>query len=58
MKKYLNIFLAVLILFSSLFLGIAAEQKSTLEIPEGFTGIISYGSLISVPSMEKTLGHK
>ena len=50
--------LAVLILFSSFFLGIAAEQKNTLEIPEGFTGIISYGSLISLPSMEKTLGHK
>ena len=29
-----------------------------LEIPPGFAGIVAYGSLISLPSMEQTLGHK
>lgn len=46
----------MLFLFSmSLF---AAKRKSTVEIPEGSAGIIAYGSLISLPSMEGTLGHK
>jgi hypothetical protein len=36
----------------------AAKRKSTIEIPEGSVGIIAYGSLISLPSMEQTLGHK
>ncbi len=58
MKKYPGIYLAVLILFSSSIFGFAAKQKSILEIPEGFAGIISYGSLISLPSMEESLGHK
>lgn len=29
-----------------------------MEIPEGSAGIVAYGSLISLPSMEQTLGHK
>jgi hypothetical protein len=36
----------------------AAKRKSTIEIPEGSAGIVAYGSLISLPSMEQTLGHK
>jgi len=36
----------------------AAKRKTTLEIPEGSAGIVAYGSLISLPSMEQTLGHK
>jgi len=36
----------------------AAKGKSTLEIPKGFAGIVAYGSLISLPSMEQTLGHE
>lgn len=36
----------------------AAKTKSTVEIPEGSAGIVAYGSLISLPSMEQTLGHK
>ena len=35
-----------------------AKGKSTLEIPKGFAGIVAYGSLISLPSLEQTLGHK
>ena len=29
-----------------------------MDIPEGSAGIIAYGSLISLTSMEQTLGHK
>lgn len=36
----------------------AAKEKKVLEIPEGFEGIVAYGSLVSLPSLEKTLGHK
>ena len=36
----------------------AAKRKTTLEIPDGSAGIVAYGSLISLPSMEKTLGRK
>jgi hypothetical protein len=50
--------LAVLILFLSSISGFAAKRKSTMEIPEGSAGIIAYGSLMSLPSMEQTLGHK
>lgn len=52
----LSLCLLMLFLFSmSVF---AAKRKSTIEIPEGSAGIIAYGSLISLPSMEQTLGHK
>jgi len=44
--------------FSMLMFGCAANRMTTLDIPEGFVGIVAYGSLISLPSMEKTLGHK
>jgi hypothetical protein len=36
----------------------SAKGKIALVIPKGFSGIIAYGSLISLPSMEQTLGHK
>ena len=36
----------------------AANRRSTIDIPEGSTGIVAYGSLMSLPSMEQTLGHK
>ena len=36
----------------------AANRRSTIEIPEGSTGIVAYGSLMSLRSMEQTLGHK
>ncbi len=38
--------------------GLASIRKKALDIPSGFAGIIAYGSLISLPSMEETLGHK
>ena len=48
-------------LIVSLFVGApfsAAKGTTTLEIPKGFSGIVAYGSLISLPSLEQTLGHK
>jgi len=36
----------------------AAKRKSAIEIPKGSAGIVAYGSLMSLPSMEQTLGHK
>jgi hypothetical protein len=38
--------------------GIAAESKSTIEIGEGMAGMIGYGTLMSLSSLEKTLGHR
>ncbi len=38
--------------------GSEAKGKIALEIPKGFAGIFAYGSLISRPSMEASLGHK
>ena len=57
-RRFPGLFIGVLILLLSVLLGCAAKRKSTLEIPEGFTGIVGYGSLISLPSMEQSLGHK
>jgi len=54
----LGMSLSLLILFLCSTCAFAAKRKSTIEIPEGSAGIIAYGSLISLPSMEQTLGHK
>jgi len=54
----LGISLSVLILFLSSTSSFGVKRKSTMEIPEGSAGMIAYGSLISLPSMEQTLGHK
>lgn len=50
--------LAVLILFLSSMSCFIEKRKGSIEIPEGSAGIIAYGSLMSLPSMEQTLGHK
>lgn len=57
-RRYLGIFPGILFLFWLSVLGLAAKGKSVLEMPEGSVGIIAYGSLISLPSMEETLKHK
>jgi len=57
-RRYLGILLCILILFLFSMFGLAAKRKSILRIPEGSVGIIAYGSLISLPSMEETLGRK
>jgi len=54
----LGMLLFILILFLSSTSGFGAKGKSTMEIPEGSAGMIAYGSLISLKSMEQTLGHK
>ncbi len=54
----LGLSLCLLALFLSSISACAAKRKSAIEIPEGSAGIIAYGSLISLPSMEQTLGHK
>jgi hypothetical protein len=38
--------------------GLAGQKKTILEIPAGSAGLIGYGSLMSLPSMEQTLGRK
>jgi hypothetical protein len=35
-----------------------AQQKDTIKIQEGFVGMVGYGSLMSLKSMESTLGHQ
>ena len=57
-RRCVGLSLSILTLFLSSLCGFAAEQKTTLEIPAGTVGIIAYGSLISLASLEKTLGHK
>jgi hypothetical protein len=58
MSRSPGLSIGVLILLLATFLGCASKRKSTLEIPEGRTGIVGYGSLISLPSMEQSLEHK
>jgi hypothetical protein len=57
-KSFPGISLCILILSLSSIFAFAAKRKSTLGIPERSAGVIAYGSLISLPSMEETLGHK
>src|SRR4030042_941375 len=56
-KRYLGAFLCVLMLSLYSFSGCAEKAKRTLEIPHGSAGLVAYGSLISLPSLEQTLGH-
>ena len=56
-RRYPGIFLGILFLFWLSVFGLAAKGKSILEIPEGSVGIVTYGSLISLPSMEESLKH-
>jgi hypothetical protein len=35
-----------------------AQQKETLRIKEGYAGMVGYGSLMSLKSMESTLGYQ
>jgi hypothetical protein len=57
-RIFLGLSLCLFALFLSSFFACAAKRKNTIDIPEGSAGIIAYGSLISLPSMEQTLGHK
>ena len=57
-RTYSGLSSCILVLFLFSTFGFAAKRTEILEIPEGSVGIIAYGSLISLPSMEQTLGHK
>ncbi|MGA2533833.1 MAG: gamma-glutamylcyclotransferase family protein [Candidatus Aminicenantales bacterium] len=57
-KSILGLSLCLSVLFLSCTSVFGAKRKSTMEIPEGLAGIVAYGSLISLTSMEQTLGHK
>lgn len=37
---------------------LAAKRRTIMTIPKGSVGLIAYGSLMSLKSMEQTLGHK
>ena len=50
--------LCLLALLLSSLSACAAKRKSMIEIPEGSVGLVAYGSLMSLPSMEQTLEHK
>lgn len=56
-QRSLGAFLCVLMLSLSSLSGCVEKVKRTLEIPHGSAGIVAYGSLISLPSLEQTLGH-
>ena len=45
----------IMLLFSTP--GSAEEKKSAIKIREGLVGVIGYGTLMLLPSLEKTLGH-
>ena len=49
-------FFALILLFIST-TGIAEMKKNIIEIREGMVGVIGYGTLMSLPSLKKTLGH-
>ena len=57
-KSILGLSLCLSVLFLSCITVSCAKRKSTIEIPEGSAGIVAYGSLMSLLSMEQTLGHK
>lgn len=56
-KRHLAVVLCVLMLSLSSLSGCMKKAKRVLEIPRGSAGIVAYGSLISLPSLEQTLGH-
>ena len=57
-RSILGLALGLSVLFLFCLSVSAAKRKSTIDIPEGSAGLVAYGSLISLPSMEQTLGHK
>jgi hypothetical protein len=58
MKKPLRILSFTVICLMLLSAYCIAQQKDTIKIQEGFAGMVGYGSLMSLKSMESTLGHQ
>jgi hypothetical protein len=57
-KIFCNKSVFALVLFFSSISCMIEKEKTTIEIKEGLVGMIGYGSLMSLQSMEQTLGHK
>lgn len=51
-----SLFALILFLFSTSCM--TEKGKTTIEIKEGFVGMIGYGTLMSLQSLEQTIGHK
>lgn len=45
----------VLLMFPA---SLTGQKKTSIKIPKGYVGMIGYGSLMSVKSMEQSLGHE
>jgi hypothetical protein len=58
MKKPLRILSFMVISLMLLSAYCIAQQKDTIKIQEGFAGMVGYGSLMSLKSLESTLGHQ
>jgi hypothetical protein len=58
MKKPLRILSFTFISLMLLSAYCIAQQKDTIKIQEGFAGMVGYGSLMSLKSLESTLGHQ
>lgn len=57
MKTRISMRFIVLILFLLSIPGAAATAKSRIEIKEGMAGMVGYGTLMSLPTLEQALGH-
>ena len=58
MKNKLFIISFSILILSLLLASCSVEKKKTIEIKSGFVGMIGYGTLMSVKSLEQTLKHK
>jgi hypothetical protein len=57
-KSLLGLSIILVTFFLSSSPGVASKERNLMEIPDGSVGMVAYGSLISLPGMEQTLGHK
>lgn len=57
MKKLLSVMLFSFIVLICLPASLSGQKKASITMPEGYVGMIGYGSLISLESMEQSLGH-
>jgi len=58
MNKILSAILFSFIVLTFLPASLLGQKKASITIPEGYVGMIGYGSLMSVQSMEQSLGRK
>lgn len=58
MKKLHYVMLFSFIVLAYLPGSLSGQKKASITMPEGYVGMIGYGSLMSLKSMEQTLGHE